>query len=643
MFNYLILFDKIRTFHISTIIAYILVLVFCLPSAQAEKPANIYPYLKSLQSELFLAPKQVLEKLDLLQSELDGEDDNVMALFYLRKAQAYNLLSSWDQFSKTLKIGAQYVRQKSPEFLKIYYAIYQGLVYQRLGDYENSRKVLLQAAQRANANEDISAYVIAMQELAYTQSLTEHFETALIELQDAYTRAIQSNDDFLIATVEESYGALFSYMHNYSKASLHLEKAMSLYKKLHYESHYAEALLGYGMTQRHAKKWQLAIQSLTQYQKLVASYHSNYADFLAMYGLGMTFADMGDFDKAYPYLKKGLALNGAIDYQAELYKQLAIYYSLKQDKTRAYFNLNKAREIFKSLPELTDTSWEVETLKIEAEMLYNLAEYQTAFRLLQKYLSKYQQITQQKNYQRLYQLELSSINTRKDLEITMLRKQADLDLKQIQTQQQINQKQKLITLFMILMFFAIVGFIFWQFYINRKLRRLSNHDSLTGLYNRRYTFEKLSKLLVNLNESKGQLTVLLIDLDEFKKINDHFGHPAGDKILQLVAQVGLSILRPGDIFARVGGEEFMLILPRTSQKQGLNVAERLRSAIEKATVTDKKGHKLSITASIGTATYDKNNTTIEQLYAHADQALYQAKLAGKNTIRNWSFSEHPNP
>ncbi len=627
-----------RSFNRCLLLGSLLALIFSY-SLQAQLPADNYQYLKSMQHDLFIAPDQALKALNNLQKNLDNKDNNLQALFYLRKAQAYNLLAAWNKFAKTLAIGFHYVQQGSPEFIKINYAVYRGLNYQRQGKFKLSRKELLEAVQRADKDKDISAYVFAMQELAYTQSLTEHFETALIELEDAYEKAIQINDEFLIATVEETYGAIFSYMKNYSASLIHLQKARMIYKKLHYKSHYAEVILGFGMTQRHAKKWQQALKSFKHYQKIVAPFHSPFSNFLANYGLGMTFAEMGDYDQAYPYLIKGIGLNGLDDYRAELYKQLAIYYSLKHHRKKAYASLNEAKNIFNRLPELKDTSWEVETLKTEAQLLYNLSEYQPAFQLLQKYLDKYLAISQLKNNQRIYQLELNSINTRKDLEIAMLKKQADLDLKQITTQQQINQKQKLINLFVILMFLAIVGFIFWQFYINRKLRRLSNHDGLTGLYNRRYCFEKLAKLLINLNESKGKLSVLLIDLDDFKKINDNFGHPIGDKILKLVARNGLSILRPGDIFARVGGEEFMLILPRTSKKQSLKVAERFRSTIEKAVLTDVKGSPLAITTSIGTATYDKNNATIEQIYAHADQALYQAKLAGKNTIRSWQGSQ----
>ncbi len=603
------------------------------PSAQTKD--GYYNSLMAMEKEIYLTPVKALVKLKVMSKQLNPLNQQLLALYYLREAQAHNQIMHWAKFSATIKRGYQYIHPNSSNYLKVYYLIYQGLIYQRQGDYKKSRQLLLTAAQKTKSSQNISAYIFSMRELAYTQSLTEHFETALIELQDAYEKAMKSNDLFLEANVEETYGAVFSYMHSHEKALIHLQKAMNLYKKLNYTSHYAEVLLGYGMTQRHAKNWRSAIKNLIEYKNIVANFNSSYADFLANYGLGMTYADKGDFEKAYPYLLKSTQLKGPLDYQAELFKQLAIYYSLHNDASKSFDYLNKAKLIFEKLPDLKNTSWEMETIKVKAKIYNNLGEPKKAYNLLMQYLEKYIGVTQKQSSRRLFQLELNSLNTRKDLEIEMLRKQAALDLQQIETQQQINDKQKLMNFFMSLMFLAIIGFIIWQFYINRKLKRLSNHDGLTGLYNRRFTFEKLTKMLINLNETKGLLTLLLIDLDDFKNINDEYGHPTGDKILKLVAETGLSILRPGDIFARVGGEEFMLILPRTAHEQGINVAERFRCAIENTRLKRKKGPPLSITTSIGTTTFDEYNSTLEQIYSHADQALYAAKQAGKNTIKTW--------
>jgi two-component system, cell cycle response regulator len=167
---------------------------------------------------------------------------------------------------------------------------------------------------------------------------------------------------------------------------------------------------------------------------------------------------------------------------------------------------------------------------------------------------------------------------------------------------------------------------------NRLLTELSNTDPLTSLYNRRFLFESFGKELQRAARKKGELAVLILDIDHFKKINDGYGHQQGDLVLARVAGTLLSHLRNYDIPARYGGEEFVVILPDSSLKDAMMVAERLRTAVSDMTFPLPM-NGLKVTASFGVAAYSPSGAnTVDALIREADAALYVAKSGGRNRV-----------
>lgn len=163
-------------------------------------------------------------------------------------------------------------------------------------------------------------------------------------------------------------------------------------------------------------------------------------------------------------------------------------------------------------------------------------------------------------------------------------------------------------------------------------QRLAWQDELTGLYNRR-RFAELAQRELDLARRSGQsLVAVLMDLDDFKQINDQHGHAAGDRLLAAVAQATGNTLRSTDLAARWGGEEFALVLPGTAAGEGLDVVERLLRAVRELRVVTAEGHSFGCTASIGVATPSADTEHFEMLIERADRAMYRAKLEGKNRI-----------
>lgn len=162
---------------------------------------------------------------------------------------------------------------------------------------------------------------------------------------------------------------------------------------------------------------------------------------------------------------------------------------------------------------------------------------------------------------------------------------------------------------------------------------LSKKDELTGLNNRREFFERSRHVFDLANRSGHPVSVIMMDIDHFKMINDKYGHAVGDRVLQVVAESLQSMVREIDIVARIGGEEFAFVLPETRLEEASIMAERLRAEIDNLELTNH-GHQIHITASFGLATCEDGNKDVDTLLAHADQALYIAKSEGRNRIKN---------
>lgn len=167
----------------------------------------------------------------------------------------------------------------------------------------------------------------------------------------------------------------------------------------------------------------------------------------------------------------------------------------------------------------------------------------------------------------------------------------------------------------------------------KQLEFYSNHDPLTGLHNRRYFNSILEYELARSIRHNSSFAVLSIDLDNFKKINDTFGHLCGDNVLKALANGIQDITRKGDVVARVGGDEFSVILSETHLNQSIELAEKFRKRIAQIDYKDGRNQPIKVTVSIGVAGYPESAKDIMNLLKKADVALYQAKQSGRNEVR----------
>jgi diguanylate cyclase (GGDEF)-like protein/PAS domain S-box-containing protein len=163
------------------------------------------------------------------------------------------------------------------------------------------------------------------------------------------------------------------------------------------------------------------------------------------------------------------------------------------------------------------------------------------------------------------------------------------------------------------------------------LRHLASTDPLTGVSNRRHFFDLGRAELARAQRYGATLTVMMLDVDHFKQVNDRFGHDVGDLALQALTASCAATLRASDLLGRLGGEEFALLLPSTPLAAGLILAERIRAQVERMRLATPKGG-LAFTVSVGVCNLTAADTTFDVLLKRADQALYAAKEGGRNRV-----------
>jgi diguanylate cyclase (GGDEF)-like protein len=191
-----------------------------------------------------------------------------------------------------------------------------------------------------------------------------------------------------------------------------------------------------------------------------------------------------------------------------------------------------------------------------------------------------------------------------------------------------------------LIIFSLISFVFTQksteyaealIRKNAELHTMAGRDPLTGIFNTRMYYTVGEQIFQLAQRDKKPLSLLFIDIDHFKRINDEYGHDTGDKVLMKVAQAITGALRKSDVTARIGGEEFAVILPNTDIHGGNKIAEKIRESVE-LLECDEKDKVLQVTASIGVGMITDTDNGLDDIKRRSDEAMYQAKRTGRNRV-----------
>ncbi|MGR3969919.1 GGDEF domain-containing protein [Shewanella sp. 1180_01] len=357
--------------------------------------------------------------------------------------------------------------------------------------------------------------------------------------------------------------------------------------------------------------------------------------FIALKGMGESKLRLQEYSTSVPLLLSALKGYESFNFQLEINSTHALlaetYLALK-----SYAKTTEHAQYVANLPDDTSyTALKHAVFKVLAEQSAENAQFEKAYEYSKKE-QYYNQLMFDEAKMKTLAYQAAKFNAdEQSREINLLNKERELYV----AQQTVKEREYT----NMLMFVTIlVGGLFFLGILlavgqmqKRKFMRMARMDALTGILNRGAGQELGENLFVQATARGGDFCVILFDLDFFKRINDSFGHGTGDWALKKVVDSLKSHIRNGDVFARIGGEEFAILLPYADEEKGMEVAEQCRARIE-AIDTQHSGHKFVITASFGVSGLMADDLSLDPLFHRADMALYAAKANGRNAVVRYS-------
>ena len=459
-----------------------------------------------------------------------------------------------------------------------------GICYRRLEDYnksfDNYKKALYYADFIKDKKVKLRRKASIFYNLASLFELFNFYKKSLefYKLSSYCFQKLGRKDDYY--ETRGDIGIVYRRMGNINKA---IEETFSAYNYfLKQKNWYQIALYANNIGYFYLKKGDIKNAEIFHKRALNIALKYNFGDlFPYIYnGLGEIYFKKHDFKKSLKYQKLAEKTSDGDNIDRFIFKDMAQLYLAMGDKEKAAYYLEKYNKLLKRL--------------------FNP-------KIFEKFESLLSFIEKEKHKQELLVVE-------KEKEIERLMK----------------------NLFIVgfILTLMVLGFLFYRYRVKQKMNRylelLAKKDPLTGLSNRRDVMEKLEEEVLRFERLRTTFSIAIGDIDDFKHINDTYGHAAGDMVLREIADIFLASLRNMDRVARWGGEEFLIFLPNTSEDNAFGVLEKLRKKIEER-VFKYKDKEFKITMTFGLCTF-KEGISLNECIDMADKALYEGKNSGKNRV-----------
>lgn len=485
-------------------------------------------------------------------------------------------------------------------------------VARQIGDPETLASALIQLAFCFQTGfQDLTKGLAVLQEAAQVVEDNNLAQVSLAMIYNATGNLYRSN---------QIHQQAYDYYKKAYQLWLELDDTQDVFNMLHNMSGEAMDLGHWATAEKHVKQLHA-----------MAGAHSDYSDFrffAEFNGAQLSFLQ-GDFKEAAARFETTLALRETTPEQyfvkiAE--SQLAI----------VYFRLGQFQKSFEMadqyLADIGDIEAKITRQEVVIIHLFSQQKYQQALQKFWQVLDKSQANNRLFVKNAVALQALSFADTVNDLQNQASRQQ--LDIKQLELEQQ--QKQARINQLtaVIVGLFALVAVITaWFLYRSKKHHQLrARTDYLTGIANRRHVIKEGRRLLAACQQKDENLSIIIIDIDDFKPINDDHGHAVGDVVIQQVVNNMRSGLSDGQKIGRIGGEEFLMLLPHSNKERAYAIAEQIRKQVaEKEIIVNQLS--LQVTVSLGVAVNQPQDTVFEELLRRADETMYQAKIAGKNQVQ----------
>ncbi|MCG9640330.1 diguanylate cyclase [Vibrio sp. Isolate34] len=426
-----------------------------------------------------------------------------------------------------------------------------------------------------------------------------------------------------ISGIYNDVGNLLKELKQYDKSAQYLEEALVLRADA---SDLMKAQVHHSLADLYLNQGQndLAITHFKQAKVLLSASSHSYGIALTNLGLGKAYTQTNDYDLARNYLVDSLSASSELNNDViRINAYLAISDMFEEQKLMEEA-LNYAQQALELAEQVTRHKYIARALLQLSDIHQSLGDYQQAFYFYQRYSSIQMEARDIDNRLAFEALDLTHAKYEQELESSFLTHQTKLDRLQIE---KMEHQRWMYNIIVILLLCAASFTVL----VNRTVRAKAAIDAMTKAYGRTEIIRRIKR--VKRCQGKDKLHVLvLLDLDKFKKINDQHGHPTGDKALVHVSQQIRKHLMNGELFGRLGGEEFVIMLTDTKPSEVRERVEELHYAISSTVFLSESKKPLNVTASFAYLATSNALSDFDDLYSVLDQALYQAKSNGPNCI-----------
>lgn len=569
-------------------------------------------------------------KKALLANPPANVENDIAAQYYLLLSQLnYTLVYGEEALAAANKGLALITAEKYP---KLFHQlnISKSAAYDHTAEPAKGLPLLNNAIDWARKNKDISTEADALYYRGQLYMSLTNYVKALSDLQTVYYLASNNTITLKAEEISSALALVYEYRHEYQLALPYFEESVAYYRRQNQPVDLSISLYGLGKANLKLNNTDLGLKQLeesllisTQVDDIqgIAYANKSLADVEIKQGLfskaeKRLLASFEIFKKGNnPFMKFGCA-NSLVHVYLQL-DQLAL--------AQRYFNLAEQFVDKDNMP-----ANYLNLMQTKANLLSYQKQHQQAYELLQEVHAQYKKIHNKQGSELLFKVRSEFELQQKQQQNALLARTNELQA--IQLQQKKNQTYFL--MYFLVLTMLIIGLLLVGVYRNKQhkksLEKLANTDDLTQLLNRRKSFELIEQQLSLSIRHHIEMSIAIIDLDNFKAINDEFGHQIGDKVLQAFARLCNNSLRHSDIIGRYGGEEFIIALPHTTIENAIQLLDNLRAQSHQlAEQLSLNNAVISISAGIASTQTTKQ---FAELISKADQALYKAKSDGRDRV-----------
>lgn len=579
---------------------------------------------------------QVDQAIDMMLSKemevVKTASSSEMARFYNKLAELNSTLGRLDEQRKYAQRGLQLIGDELVAIgAELNFNL--GLAYEMQTDYLTARKHYDRGLYIAEATGNRISQARGKLYIAALYTAREDYNKALELMREAYSLSEALQDPELGWEVMNEMGLLYSYTEDPEQALEFQNKSIEVARQLQMKELTIVSLYNAALTNIELQRYDVA--NVLFEQMLEESKNSTELSnmYNAYKGFAISTRAAKQYKRAFDYMLKAEEYLSYVQqtlYRVEHYMLKArISHELGQTN-RALEELAIAEQLLPQDQHGDKSLFGLNIMRYKAMFFAELKQFEVAYQWLDKYRIGFQKYRNKQRDEKALKLRMSFDIERNEVRNQMLEK--DNEIKALQLSQAKNERQ-IQTFFLValaLLSLVLIFVMYRQFHSRRQLKSIAESDSLTGLFNRRYAFTNGENLVKQCKQSQKPLSIFLFDLDHFKAVNDTYGHPGGDQVLKSVSEISKNCLRGTDVLARIGGEEFIAILPGVDLDMAEFIAGRLKEKFE-TSQQEYEGNKFFVTASFGVANL-RDTDDFEKLTQRADKALYQAKDNGRNCV-----------